>query len=154
MRAFHIEGCDDMSKILRKLNHIIASVNLHKLPYIFIFFIVTTLLQACSTSIPAADNQINYVPPSYNKGINYLHEQNYNAAYRQLLPLAVHGDANALYAVGYLYYYGKGVDQNYELADSWISRAAAHRQPQALQVLNIVKHAGTAKSPQDIPAPI
>lgn len=125
--------------------------------FIRILLVIFTLifLQACTTTTsPSADSEINYVPPSYTKGITYLHEQNYTEAYRQLLPLAVRDNPNALYAIGYLYYYGKGVDQNFELADSWISRAAKHRQPEALQVLNIVKHADSAKSPVNIPEPI
>jgi len=57
--------------------------------------------------------------------------KNYKVAYQQLLPLAQQGNADAQYAVGYMLYYGKGVDRNEAKARDWMNKAAAQGQPAA-----------------------
>lgn len=75
-------------------------------------------LTACQT----ASN--HYVAPSLQEGRASFEAGNYDVAYRQLLPLAARGRAYAQYAIGYMYYYGKGVDCNRQLAQHWLKRAA------------------------------
>ena len=59
--------------------------------------------------------------------------KNYALSFNHLLPLAEKGDKNAQYALGYLYYYGYGVDRNETLAMSWISKAAKQGLVQAIE---------------------
>ena len=61
---------------------------------------------------------------------------NYHQAFLLLKPLAQKGNADAQYAVGYMYYYGKGVTQDPYLARKWMRKAAAQGQPLAIQALN------------------
>ncbi len=48
------------------------------------------------------------------------------------------GDPDAQYALGYMYYYGKGVPQNKAAGESWINKSAAAGQPQAIQAQKIL----------------
>jgi TPR repeat protein len=61
--------------------------------------------------------------------------KNYKVAYQQLLPLAQQGNADAQYAVGYMLYYGKGVDRNEAKARDWMNKAAAQGQPAAKKAI-------------------
>lgn len=51
-------------------------------------------------------------------------EGNYHEAFHELLPLAANGNAQAQYAVGYMYYYGFGVPLDSESGLFWIKQAA------------------------------
>lgn len=66
-------------------------------------------------------------------------QKNYSEAYQELLPLAMKGNADAEYAVGYMYYYGKGAPKNRTLATEWISKAAAQGQAQAVKALRVIE---------------
>ena len=48
----------------------------------------------------------------------------YAATYQAWRPLAEQGDSRAQYGMGRLYRYGRGVDQNYETAVAWYTKAA------------------------------
>lgn len=69
------------------------------------------------------------------QGQQYFQEQNYVDAYKTLKPLAEDGNADAQYALGYMYYYGKGVPKNYQEAMYWMTKAANQGQPLAKQAL-------------------
>ena len=62
-------------------------------------------------------------------------EQQYHEAFQLLLPLAVAGNDQAQYALGYFYYYGLGLEKNEQQAITWIQRAAAQGNKKALQAL-------------------
>jgi len=51
---------------------------------------------------------------------------------------ALKGDPDAEYALGYAYYYGRGVAADREHALEWIHKAAAQGQPQALAALQLL----------------
>lgn len=70
------------------------------------------------------DEQPTYIKASLSEGKNNFKAKNYATAYRQLLPLAVKGNKEAEYAIGYMYYYGKGIDRNELLAENWLTKAA------------------------------
>jgi DamX protein len=58
----------------------------------------------------------------------------------QIKMVAESGDADAQYALGYMYYYGKGgAPKDNDLAKSWIAKAAQQKQPQATKALNLMK---------------
>jgi TPR repeat protein len=93
----------------------------------------TLILASCSWS--GSNEQPNYIHASLAEGKANFKEKNYTLAYRQLLPLAVKGSPDAQYAIGYMYYYGKGIDRNEELAESWLRKAAKQGQSHAIQAL-------------------
>jgi TPR repeat protein len=62
-------------------------------------------------------------------------EQRYLEAFQLLFPLAVAGNDQAQYALGYLYFYGLGLEKNEQQAMAWIQRAAAQGNKKALQAL-------------------
>lgn len=59
----------------------------------------------------------------------------YHQAFAKLQPLAVEGNPQAQYAVGYMYFYGLGTVQNYEAAQKWMVVAAEQGHPEARAAL-------------------
>lgn len=72
-------------------------------------------------------------------GQQAFQQQNYTQAFKTLKPLADKGNADAQYAVGYMYYYGKGVPKDVAQAMSWMSKAAQQGQPLAKQALAAIQ---------------
>lgn len=99
----------------------------------FLIAIFALLMVSCSNST-STDRSV-YVQASLNQGKANFKQKNYELAYRQLLPLAVKGNADAQYAIGYMYYHGEGIDRNEDLAENWLTKAAAKGQPQAIAAL-------------------
>lgn len=62
----------------------------------------------------------------------------YKSAFRQLLPLAAEGNAEAQYAVGYMYYYGYGVPQDTMSGLFWMTKAAEKRNRAAVKALDLI----------------
>ncbi|HSW92857.1 MAG TPA: SPOR domain-containing protein [Gammaproteobacteria bacterium] len=75
----------------------------------------------------------------------------YKEAFHRLLPLAVNGNAEAQYAVGYMYYYGYGVSEDTESGIFWMTKAAEQHYPPAIRALQLLCHP-TAESQSVIPA--
>lgn len=86
-----------------------------------------SLISACS----GQSMEVN----QYNQGKAAFEQQNYQAAYKSLEPLAQAGNPDAQYALGYLYYYGDGVPKNENKAKYWMQRAATQGQKSAEQAL-------------------
>ena len=61
--------------------------------------------------------------------------QKYQEVFQLLFPLAMAGNDQAQYVLGYLYFYGLGVEKNEQQAMAWIQRAAAQGNKKALQAL-------------------
>lgn len=93
--------------------------------------VLTQLLVACSAGSASYSKSA-----ALEQGKQSFKTGNYAAAYHELLPLAARGNPDAQYAIGYMYYYGKGVDQNKQLARHWLSRAASQGQPNAQAALD------------------
>ena len=66
-------------------------------------------------------------------------EQDYHQAFKTLQPLAVKGNADAQYALGYMYYHGYGTPQSTPLAMKWMQSAAAQNQHDALLALKMIE---------------
>jgi TPR repeat protein len=66
-------------------------------------------------------------------GKTNFEQKKYGAAFTELKPLAEKGNKDAQYAVGYMYFYGRGVDKNKKAAKQWITKAAAQGQEQAVK---------------------
>lgn len=71
--------------------------------------------------------------------------KNYSAAFQKMLPLAEKGNAHAQYAVGYMLYYGKGVEVNRKQGVAWIDKAADQGLPEAKQAQQML----AAKAPDN-----
>jgi TPR repeat protein len=97
---------------------------------LFLFFI---FIMGC------ADNTV-----ALEQGKVCFQQQQYDKAFVKLLPLAKQGNADAQYAVGYMYYYGKGVIENSKQAQYWINLAAQQGQPLAIKTLELQASAQTA----------
>lgn len=60
-------------------------------------------------------------------------------SFDQIKSAAQNGDADAQYALGYMYYYGKsGAPKDPNAAKNWIGKAAAQKQPQAMKALDLM----------------
>ncbi|MFY7697321.1 MAG: tetratricopeptide repeat protein [Legionella sp.] len=92
-----------------------------------ILIIEMVALTACVTS------QFNV-----RQGIKSFQVQNYREAFIHLKPAAEHGQADAQYAIGYMYYYGQGVVENKEQAWYWINQAAHAGQVDAIAALKLL----------------
>ncbi len=62
-------------------------------------------------------------------------EQKYQEVFQLLFPLAVAGNDQAQYVLGYLYHHGLGVEKNEQQAMNWIQRAATQGNKKALEAL-------------------
>lgn len=91
------------------------------------------LLSGCSTS--HSTETPTYRHATLAEGKANFKAKHYSLAYRQLLPLAVKGNPDAQYAIGYMYSYGEGIDCNDELAENWLRKAAKQGQSQAIEEL-------------------
>ncbi|MBX3709944.1 MAG: sel1 repeat family protein [Gammaproteobacteria bacterium] len=97
-------------------------------------------LFACATPSPRMTSELQ-------QGKRYFHDGYYRRAMRQLLPLACDGNAEAQYAVGYMYYYGLGVAQDTDVGDFWIKRSANQGYAPAIQALHLISTDKDAATP-------
>jgi TPR repeat protein len=65
------------------------------------------------------------------EGIQHFRVAEYRKAFIYLRPEAERGQRDAQYAIGYMYYYGKGVVEDRKKAWFWINVAANAGQPDA-----------------------
>jgi TPR repeat protein len=65
------------------------------------------------------------------EGIHSFRVAEYRRAFIYLKPEAQRGQRDAQYAIGYMYYYGKGVVEDRKKAWFWINAAANAGQPDA-----------------------
>jgi len=62
----------------------------------------------------------------------------FKLAFEQLMPLAVKNCAEAQYAVGYMYYYGMGVQRHTQSGLFWIERSTNQLFPPAVKALQVM----------------
>ena len=72
------------------------------------------------------------------EGIRSFQVQDYRQAFIRLKPEAAKGQADAQYAIGYMYYYGQGVVEDRKKAWYWITCAAKSGQIDAQQAVKIL----------------
>ena len=77
------------------------------------------------------------------EGIDSFRLEEYRKAFIRLKPLAQKGLPDAQYAVGYMYYYGKGVVEDRKKAWFWINAAANLGQPDAKVAIQILASGGS-----------
>lgn len=95
-------------------------------------------MAACHSmnSRPGIDADANF---HLEKGKVSFLAQKYQSAYHELIIPANEGNATAQYAVGYMYYYGKGVKKNKALGVQWIQKSAAQGYQTARQALQLIQ---------------
>lgn len=90
--------------------------------------LATLLLFACSIATTSEVEQ----------GKRYIETGYYKRAMQELLGPACDGNAEAQYAVGYMYYYGYGVAQDTQVGFFWIKRAANQGYAPALKAISLI----------------
>ncbi len=71
----------------------------------------------------------------------------YQCSSKKVSKAAAAGDADAQYALAYMYYYGIDIAENPPEAKLWMRRAAAQGQPQAIQALKLVQISAAEEPP-------
>lgn len=89
--------------------------------------VLVSLLSGCATS-----------GLNLREGIRSFQVQDYRQAFIRLKPEAEKGQADAEYAIGYMYYYGQGVVEDRKKAWYWITQAANAGQVDAQQAVKIL----------------
>jgi hypothetical protein len=72
-------------------------------------------------------------------------QQQSGKSFSQVKEAASGGDPDAAYALGYMYYYGQGTQQDVEMGKAWIHRAADQGQPMAIRALQLLDRVDTPK---------
>lgn len=96
---------------------------------LILIILFSSLLLACASARMAEEVQSGKV--AFDSG-------NFKQAFIQLLPLAVKCSPEAQYAVGYMYYYGLGVEAHKESGLFWINQAAKQMYRPAIRALQII----------------
>jgi hypothetical protein len=98
------------------------------------FCVVLSLIAGCATT---SDKSANADSPEavLAQAKQAYQEQKYKEVFQLLYPLAAAGNDQAQYVLGYLYYYGLGLEKNEQQGMVWIQRAAAQGNKKALQAL-------------------
>jgi TPR repeat protein len=110
------------------------------LPRVIILVLLSLLLPACASQ--RDDYRLDVGKRDFVNGI-------YKPAFHELLPLAMQGNTQAEYAVGYMYYYGYGVAQDTESGTVWMERAANQGNEAAQQALKLIN-----TKPSPVPQPV
>lgn len=105
---------------------------------IFSVIILCLFMQSCSS--PKMSQELQLGKTLYAAG-------DYKPAFRQLLPLAADGKAEAQYAVGYMYYYGYGVAQDTESGLFWMTKSATQNYAPAISALGMLARKEPHSSP-------
>jgi septal ring-binding cell division protein DamX len=103
-----------------------------------ILIMLFLMLQACASTRIAEQLQSGKI--SFEGG-------NFKSAFHKLLPLASEGNAQAQYAVGYMYYYGYGTAQDEESGIFWMKKAAGQHDQTAIEALKIIKRNKISEEP-------
>ncbi len=107
---------------------------------IFIVIMSVLILSACS--MHNYQQRVRNNNPAYQlqQGEEAFRYQDYMEAYKRLLPLAKKGNADAQYAIGYMYFYGDGgLPQDPIEARKWLRSSADQGNEMAQQALVILE---------------
>ena len=109
---------------------------------VMIICLLAVSLLACAHVAPSTRTTPPiHVRSELAQGKRFFNDGYYKRAMRILLPLACDGNAEAQYAVGYMYYYGLGVAQDTEVGYFWIRRSADNHYWVAQEALHIISPA-------------
>ena len=94
--------------------------------------IALSLVAGCATD-PTFDSEAEQFAAAKEAFLKY----EYTKAAQLLEPLALQGNDQAQYSLGYLYFYGLGVAQNTALGKRWIGQSAAKGNKKAIEALEM-----------------
>jgi len=77
------------------------------------------------------------------KGKQSYHQREYRKAFIRLKEASEKNNADAQYALGYMYFYGQGVVENRQKAMYWFQRAAINGHQKAIDALNLLKNSSS-----------
>ena len=80
----------------------------------------------------------------FAEGATAYNNRNYALAYKEIVPLARTGNADAEHLLGLMYYMGRGVPQDYKQALMWHRRAASQGKADAQYVVGAMYYTGNA----------
>jgi TPR repeat protein len=89
-------------------------------------------LNGCSTTPDGEMDETAAILTEAHKAYNI---KAYKKVFQLIFPLAAAGNDKAQYALGYLFYYGLGVEKSERQAMHWIQQAAAQGNPKAQRAL-------------------
>lgn len=99
---------------------------------------VIALISGCEHS-PSSSAASNPQSPTYKTACtNNPYLMKYDCSLSRIQQAAENGDADAQYALGYMYYYGIGTVKDQQTAALWIERAAAAGQPLAKKAWTLI----------------
>lgn len=78
------------------------------------------------------------------EGATAYNNRNYAVAYKEILPLAKAGNADAQHLLGLMYYMGRGVKQDYKQALAWHRKAGLQGKADAQYVVGAMYYTGNA----------
>jgi uncharacterized protein len=85
----------------------------------------------------------------FDEGLDALHHGQYEAALKEWKPLAEQGDVEAQIRLGYLYFDGLGVNQDYKEGVRWFRKAAEQGNAEAQGKIGIAYQLGKGDLPKD-----
>jgi TPR repeat protein len=106
--------------------------------------LIILILSACATTKNKVTDPFHLAQGKRDMETGY-----YKRAMQQLLGPACDGNAQAQYAVGYMYYYGYGVAQDTEVGYFWIKRSANQGNRAAIEALRLMEHQNKKFNPKD-----
>src|SRR5579862_4951914 len=112
----------------RRASSMVSLRDFLNLRMIFII-LISLLLFACSVATTSEVQQ----------GKRYIESGYYKRAMHELLGPACDGNAEAQYAVGYMYYYGYGVAQDTDVGYFWIQRSANQGYAPAQEAVRLIR---------------
>lgn len=118
-------------------------MNLTKTTVTLMAILSCTLLQSCTTAKRSQDLQLGKM--TFESG-------DYPLAFHRLLPLAVDGNPEAQYAIGYMYYYGYATQQDEQIGLFWMNKSAAQGYAPAVEALQMIHQRG--RKPIRKPRPV
>lgn len=102
------------------------------------FFLTSCTLHKANNNATPAKRTTPITMSKLAYGKSMFEKGYYKKAMKELLPLAANGNAEAQYAVGYMYYYGYGVTKDIESGTFWIKRSAKQQFKPAQKALSII----------------
>ena len=105
---------------------------------------VLCLVAAFGLAACSKNNQQPVQAQSACNGDPYL--MKFGCSVSKVQQAAADGDADAQYALGYMYYYGMGTVRDQDSAKLWIARSAAQGQPLAKRALAMIQGTSSPKS--------
>ncbi len=87
----------------------------------FIIGAVALLLSPAATTAQGAGDAD---PEALHRAIDHLERKEFIDAYEILMPMALQGDAEAQFQIGWMYFFGQGLPANICIATIWYDKAA------------------------------